>query len=115
MFIRIVRILAWVIFFAILAVTVSPINDRPHVGSDPTFERAGAYALLGLLFCIGYRRYWPVALLLVLLAAVGFEFAQMLTSDRHARLADALVKATGGVLGVGVGLLWKRPSKDGQG
>jgi len=109
MFKTVIRILAWVMLLAILAVTISPLNDRPHVGSGPTFERAGAFALLGLLFCLGYRRFWPVALLVVVLAAGGFEFVQALTPDRHARLADALVKAGGGVVGVGIGLLAKRP------
>lgn len=109
MFKTAIRILAWIMLLAILAATISPLADRPHVGSGPTFERAGAFALLGLLFCLGYRRFWPVALLIVVLVAGGFEFAQALTPDRHARLADALVKAAGGVVGVGIGLLAKRP------
>lgn len=110
MFRTIVRILAWVTLIAILAATISPITDRPHLGSGPTFERAGAFALLGLLFCLAYRRFWPVALLIVLFVAGGLELAQALTPDRHAKLADALVKAAGGVLGVGMGLLAKRPN-----
>jgi hypothetical protein len=109
MFRTVIRILAWVMLLAILAVTISPLTDRPHVGSGPTFERAGAFALLGLLFCLGYRRFWPVALVIVALVAGGFELVQALTPDRHARLADALVKAAGGVIGVGIGLLAKRP------
>lgn len=109
MFRIIVRILAWATLLAILAATLSPITDRPQIGSGPTFERAGAFALLGLLFCLGYRRFWPVALLVVLLVAGGLELAQALTPDRHAKLADAFVKAAGGVIGVGIGLLAKRP------
>lgn len=106
---RIARILAWVTLLAILAATISPISDRPQIASGPTFERAGAFALLGLLFCVGYRRFWPAALLIVLFVAGGLELAQALTPDRHARLADALVKAAGGVVGVGVGLVAMRP------
>lgn len=113
MFRTIVRILAWVTLLVILAATISPIADRPQIGSGPTFERAGAFALLGLLFCLGYRRFWPAALVIVLFVAGGLELAQALTPDRHAKIADALVKAAGGLLGVGIGLLAKRPGSTG--
>jgi hypothetical protein len=98
-----IRTLAWVSLFAILAVTISPIADRPHL-AGPTLERAGAFFLLGLLFCLGYRRLWPLALLVVSFAASSFEAAQLLTTDRHAEIADALVKASGGLAGLGIGL-----------
>lgn len=100
-----IRILAWAILLVIFVVTVSPIGDRPHLASGPSLERMAAFALLGLLFCLGYRRTWPLALGVVLMASVGFEAAQLLTPDRHARMADALVKAVSGVGGVGIGLL----------
>lgn len=109
MFKIVIRILAWAILLAILAATISPIDDRPHVASGPALERIGAFVLLGLLFCLGYRRSWPLALIVVLVAAGGFEALQMLTPDRHDRLADALVKAAGGIGGVGIGLLLSRP------
>ena len=99
------RFLAWVTLLAILAMTLLPIGDRPHLTTDPSVERAAAYFLLGLLFCIGYRQHWPIALGTVLVAAGGFEAAQLLTSDRDAEIADALVKITGGILGFGTGSL----------
>jgi hypothetical protein len=37
--------------------------------------------------------------------AFGLEALQLLTPDRHARLLDALVKAAGGVCGIGIGQL----------
>ncbi|HWK68893.1 VanZ family protein [Pseudorhodoplanes sp.] len=110
---NIARILAWVTLLVILTATISPLADRPQLGSGPTFERAAAFALLGLLFCVGYRRSWPMALLLVVFVAGGLELAQALTPDRHAKLADALVKAAGGVVGVGMGLIAKRPDARG--
>jgi VanZ family protein len=100
-----VRTLAWVALLAILAMTLSPIDDRPHLATDPSVERAAAFFLLGLLFCIGYRQRWPIALGIVLVAAGGFEAAQLLTPDRHAGVADTLVKIAGGVVGFGAGLL----------
>jgi len=78
-------------------------NDRPHLTSDPVVERAAAFFLLGLQFCIGYRQRWH-ALGIVLVAAGGFEAAQLLTPDRQAEVADAAVKVAGGLVGFGAGL-----------
>lgn len=101
----IVQVLAWTTLLAILAATISPIYQRPHLLSEPTPERAGAYFLLGFLFCVGYRRHWAMALILVLVAAGGFEAMQLLVGGRHAEIADATVKGVGGAVGIGMGYL----------
>jgi hypothetical protein len=104
---------------AIFLATVSPIAERPHLAPGPSFDRIAAFVLLGVLFCLGYRRFWPFALAIVLVAALGFEAIQLLTPDRHARFGDALVKAFGGITGIGIGLLigrispWPWSGKDG--
>lgn len=103
-----IRILAWLVLLAIFLATVSPIAERPHLASGPSLDRIAAFILLGMLFCLGYRRSWPFALAIVLVAALGFEAVQLLTPDRHARIDDALVKAVGGIIGVGIGLLVSR-------
>lgn len=113
MFKTVIRALAWLTLLVILAATLAPLDERPHLGSGPTFERAGAFALLGVLFCVGYRRFWPLALFVVIIAAGGFELAQALTSDRHAMLADALVKTAGGLVGVAAGLLYRQSDRNG--
>lgn len=105
-----IRTLAWAILLAIFLATVAPIAERPHLASGPSFDRIAAFLLLGTLFCLGYRRSWPFALAIVLVAALGFEAVQLLTSDRHARFEDAMVKAAGGIVGVGIGLLISRLS-----
>ena len=59
----------------------------------------------GGLFGIAYPRQPLFALFFVVLfAAIGLEFAQLLTPDRHARAIDAAVKAGSGALGVGAGV-----------
>jgi hypothetical protein len=103
-----IRTLAWAILLAIFLATVSPIAERPHLASGPSLDRIAAFILLGILFCLGYRRRWPFALAVVLVAALGFEAVQLLTSDRHGRFEDAVVKAVGGIIGVGIGLLISR-------
>lgn len=100
------RTLAWLTLLGILAATISPIDVRPHLTQNPMIERAGAFFLLGLLSCLGYR--WSLALALVLLASIGFEAAQLLTVDRHAEIGDALAKAAGGVAGALTGTLVTR-------
>ena len=103
--IKIVRALAWITLLAIAVMTLSPIADRPHPTSDPHVEKAAAFVLLGLLFFIGYRRSWPVALAVVLVAACGLEAAQLLTPDRDATIIDAFLKVAGAIAGFGIGLL----------
>jgi hypothetical protein len=100
-----VQLLAWTTLLAVLAATISPIYQRPHLLSEPTSERIGAYFLLGFLFCIGYRRHWPVALVVVLVAAGGFEALQLLVDGRHAEIGNAMIKGGGGAFGIGMAYL----------
>jgi VanZ family protein len=99
----VVQLLAWAVLLAIFMATISPIDERPHLLGNVPLERAGVYFLLGFLFCIGYRRHWLTALSLVLLAALGFEAAQLLVVGRHAHVIDAMEKAAGCAFGFGVG------------
>jgi hypothetical protein len=99
-----VRLLAWLALIVILVVTVSPHEARPHLAlHSANFERALAFAALGCLFGGGYHRRWLLALCLVVLGAFGMEMAQLLVTDRHARIMDAEVKAFAGALGVVIG------------
>ena len=85
--------------------TLSNIQNRPQLDEGGgNIERAIAYLAAGGLFGIAYPRQPLFALLVVLFAAIGLEFAQLLTPDRHARAIDAAVKAGSGALGVGAGV-----------
>ncbi|SFL32582.1 hypothetical protein [Methylobacterium pseudosasicola] len=99
-----VRFAAWILVAAIVAITLVPIGLRPVVTANPSFERAAAYALAGLLLTLGYPRRWPWILLGVVLLAGGLEAGQMLTGTRHGRFDDFLVKAAAAVAGGIVGL-----------
>ncbi|MGO4450087.1 VanZ family protein [Phyllobacterium sp. TAF24] len=94
------QIIAWLLFAAILFITVDPINLRPESGLPVNVERFLAFAVLGFVFAFAYPKRWLLILLLVVCAAFGFELAQMLAPTRHARLLDAIFKAAGGVSGV---------------
>jgi hypothetical protein len=63
---------------------------------------------LGLAFIVYVTlspiEYRPVVAI-ILGSAFGLEALQLLTPDRHARVIDALVKAAGGICGIGFGQL----------
>ncbi|GMB79559.1 hypothetical protein NN6n1_03410 [Shinella zoogloeoides] len=105
MLIRLIRIGAWLGLAAILFVTVSPIGYRPHDVVSTDFDRAAAYAVLSALFVFAYPRHRLAVAALVVLVAGGAELFQFISPTRHARLADAAVKAAGGIGGLFAGSL----------
>ena len=101
---KLFRIAGWLALAFIAFVTLSPIQDRPTIGS-PQLEHFIAFALLGLALVMGYpRRILPIVVI-VITSAFVLEAMQLLTPDRHGRLFDALVKAVGGFCGIGAGRL----------
>lgn len=103
---HIFRTVAWAALLAIAAATLSPLGFRPRIeGAGVSFEHIAAYAFVGLLFALAYPRHVWLATIVVLGAASGLEVFQMLTPDRHARLADAAQKAGGGLIGLALGWL----------
>jgi hypothetical protein len=102
------QVAGWLLFVAVVAVTLSPIGLRPHtvLGAGP--ERVGAFFLLGLLFGFGYDRRWILMICLVVAIAFAVEALQLLVPSRHARFDDATVKAVGGMIGVVVAYVLAR-------
>ena len=99
-----VRLAAWTLVAAIVAITLVPIGLRPIVTANPSFERAAAYAVAGLLLTLGYPRRWPWILIGVVVLAGGLEGSQPLTGTRQGRFDDFLVKAAAALAGGVVGL-----------
>ncbi|MBP1183779.1 hypothetical protein [Methylobacterium sp. PvR107] len=98
------RLVAWVLVIAITVITLVPLGLRPVVTASPSIERSAAYAALGLCMVWGYPLRWPWVLLGCVLLAGGLEAAQHLTSTRHGRFDDFLVKAAASAVGVLIGL-----------
>jgi hypothetical protein len=96
---------AWTAFAAIVFVTVSPIEMRPSISSDPNIERFAAFAILGLLFGLAYPRRLVADAFFVVLAAATLETFQLITPDRHGHIEDGFVKAAGGAFGVALALI----------
>ena len=96
----------WLALAFIAYATLSPIYDRPVV-AGPQLEHFAAFALTGLAFSLAYPNRFVLVVALVVGSAFGLEALQLLTPDRHGRVLDALVKATGGGCGIGTGqLIW---------
>jgi hypothetical protein len=100
-------LLAWVSLGYIVYVTLSPIGLRPVASNNPAYERLAAYAMVGILFGLAYRRR-VLALGIVVGTAIALEGLQYLTPDRHGRLVDLVEKASGGLLGVLVAIAASR-------
>src|ERR1700722_16242891 len=101
---RVSIITGWLALPFIVYATLSPIQDRPVI-AGPQLEHFVAFALVGLAFGLAY----PNRLLLIVAIVVGSDFGlealQLLTPDRHGRVLDAVMKAAGGVRGIGAGQL----------
>jgi VanZ like protein len=100
---RLIAVAAWMLLAFIAYATISPIQARPTLFAPPSFERLAAFATLGALFCLAYPRHIALVCLIILGSAVLLELAQLLTPGRHGRIQDAIVKMTGGALGIVAG------------
>jgi hypothetical protein len=94
---------AWTLLAFIAYATISSIQSRPALFPSPDFERIAAFAALGSLFCLAYPRQFILVCLVVLGSAALLEIAQLLTTDRHGRVHDVIVKMAGGALGIVAG------------
>jgi hypothetical protein len=90
---KIWAVIAWGALGVIVFATLSPLGLRPHLASQHR-EHFAAFAAVGLLFGLAYRR--PVLVLVLLCAAaVVLELLQLLTPDRHGRAIDVAFKLAG--------------------
>lgn len=65
-------------------------------------EHAIAFLTLGLLFALAYPKRFGMVCAIVVAAAIGFEYLQTFTPDRHGTLIDAAEKVVAGCLGVAI-------------
>jgi hypothetical protein len=94
-------IAASIVLGGIVFLTVCPVHLRPTSGVAH-LDRFIAYAVLGALIALSLRRRPAVALLMAVGLAVGLEALQLIIPGRDARVEDAIVKAMGASVGVGL-------------
>jgi VanZ family protein len=100
MFQKLVAIAAWALLAFIAYATLSPIQARPTLLIPVSIEHFAAFAALGGLFCLAYPKHTGLVCAVVFGSAALLEIAQLVTPDRHARLADAIQKFVGGAFGI---------------
>jgi hypothetical protein len=97
-------IVGWIALAFVVFATLSPIEARPSIGGAH-LEHFVAFALTGGAFALAYPKRFFLVVLAVVGTALGLEALQLLTPDRHARAIDALIKALGGLSGIGASQL----------
>ncbi|MFC3322938.1 VanZ family protein [Mesorhizobium cantuariense] len=103
------RTVAMALLAIIIFATLSPIQMRPHI-AEANIERALAYVLLGFALALGFPNRLYQAVVFVAVTAGVLELLQIIDPGRHAHIADALVKACAGIVGILVGQLFVRSS-----
>src|SRR5262245_53725607 len=102
------RLISWLLLAAAAFLTLAPRTYRPYTGVEHHLEHFLAFALLGLVFGLGYPRRPVVLALIGVMAAAVLEILQRWVPGRHALLADFLINAAGVCAGVAaaVALTW---------
>jgi VanZ family protein len=102
------RVISWLLLAAAAFLTLAPRTFRPYTGVEHHLEHFLAFALLGLLFGLGYPRRPVVLALIGVMAAAALEIGQRWVPGRHALLSDFVINAAGVCAGVvaAVALNW---------
>jgi hypothetical protein len=110
---KFIIVAAWTVFAGIAFVTLSPIGLRPAI-ADPNLERFGAFAILGLLLGMAYPSRRALFAVIIVIAAVLLEALQLYIPGRDREFLEMLIKAAGGLAGMGVAIILSRlfPRKD---
>ena len=87
-------------------ITLRPLSNANHFWAD--MQRLLAFAGLGAAFLVGYERQRVLAVLGLVLVAIGLEGVQALTPDRHARVEDGIVKVVAVLYGYLLALIGER-------
>jgi hypothetical protein len=94
------RLIAWGLLIYIAFVTLSPIQYRPVLTSDPQIERFGAFLVTSAAFACAYPKSRGMVFVALVLAALALEAGQLLVPGRHGQVLDAAAKALGVLVGV---------------
>lgn len=109
------RITAWLLAFAAAVVTLGPQAVRPHTGISHDLEHAVAFALVGLVFGLGYPNSHLLLALSAIAAVALMEIVQQWVPGRHVSLSDFIFNGLGACAGIAaaavLGLFMRRWSE----
>ena len=94
------RVTGWVLVAAAVFLTIGPQEFRPVTGVEHDLEHFVAFALVGLVFGLGYPgRLIVLAPLAIAIAAV-LESAQVWIPHRHSYFSDFVINAHAACVGL---------------
>ena len=97
---RLSQVLAWVLVFGIVGLSIVPPDDRVVTDLPRPFEHLSIFLLTGAAFGLGYPDRYPMQSIALVLFAAAVELVQVWVPGRHPRLSDFAA----GVLGLGLGI-----------
>ena len=107
----IVRPLAWLSAAAVVGLTLAPPRYRIVTGAPRDLEHIAAFALVGLMLALAYRKDRPKIAALSVVAIAAIELMQLVVPGRHAYLSDFLLNVLGFCMGWTSALILGRTSQ----
>jgi VanZ family protein len=96
---RVFQVLAWVLVFGIVGLSIVPPDYRLITDLPRPFEHLFIFLLAGVAFGLGYPDRYPLQTIALVLFAAAVELVQVWVPGRHARLSDFAA----GVVGISLG------------
>jgi hypothetical protein len=94
------RVTGWVLIAAAIFLTIGPREFRPATGVEHDLEHFLAFALVGLVFGLGYPGRLSVMAPLAFAIAAVLETAQVWIAHRHAYFSDFVINALAACIGL---------------
>lgn len=102
MWVKILRVVNWVILFGLVVLTIVPASERPVTDLQHDVEHFVAFCLAGMTFGLAYSRSLGINFLIAIVFAFALELSQIPLPTRHARIEDFVVDAVAICLGIAV-------------
>ena len=101
---RLSQVLAWVLVFGIVGLSIVPPDYRVITDLPRAIEHLSIFLLTGVAFGVGYPDHYPMQSIALVLFAAAVELMQVWVPGRHPRLSDFAAAVLG--LGLGTGLAY---------
>ena len=109
---RLSQVLAWVLVFGIVGLSIVPPDYRIITDLPRPFEHLSIFLLTGLAFGVGYPDRYPMQSIALVLFAAAVELIQVWAPGRHPRLSDFAAAVLGLGLGIGLAYVSTRMARD---
>ncbi len=100
---EIIRTISWILLLTAGAAALAPATWRAHPAITANIDRLAIFALLAMLFVLSYPNDRRAVAIFCILGAIASEILPLITSARHPKISQALLKAVGALVGVLIG------------